>query len=118
MRHMSKREMLQSALNLPAFTGWLERQPSDVTYTYVNNQDCLICRYLKDCGFEDITVTPTEAILNYQKLDQEIVRLPRGMNDIAFGRLDAQSYTMGAALERARSYERKPARAEADLSLA
>ncbi len=37
-------------LTLPKLAAWLATQDPNTTYNYVNNFDCLVCRYLKAHG--------------------------------------------------------------------
>lgn len=46
--------------SLPRFIAWLEQQPTNGTWNFCSNKDCLICQYLQACGVANPFVTPME----------------------------------------------------------
>ena len=76
---------------LDSLISWLETQPPEGSYDWLDVNGCLVCLYLQACGYERPSAHPG--------LTQSSIRDwgPRGYYKIARNR----PWTFGAALERA-----------------
>jgi hypothetical protein len=82
-------------LSVEALIAWLERQPAATVYEYCNPRDCLLCRYFRDLGYEDVSI----AWDTMYHQSGEVV-FPRAFHwDIS----NDEGQTYGAALKRARA---------------
>lgn len=84
---------MRNPLSLEGLIAWLEKQPAETTYHYMNTDDCLFCRYLRVCGF------PLNSMGGdyWRDNDGNKHALPKELQEVPLG-----ATTYGAALERAR----------------
>ena len=47
---------MRNPLSLPAFLAWVEKQPADGWYNFLDTRNCAFCQYLKSVGFEQPAV--------------------------------------------------------------
>lgn len=93
-----------SKVDFKLFIGWLKAEPADKTYDYGLPWDCLITRYLKACGFENVSCNP----IHFSHSSFASRLLPHPLDDIASGRDSAaRLQTYGEALERAEAAYKK-----------
>ena len=83
-------------LSVAGMIVWLEQQPPSKEYSYLSNDNCLVCQYLRSLG-----VKRPRAGGEYWRVDGSWEKnpLPAAIQDIA----SEFPYTFGAALERARA---------------
>jgi len=81
---------------LDSLIAWLEKQPADDTYCYIDNGMCLLAQYFTASGFSRVSVYSTK----FQWHDGQR-KLPPHFNKIAIGLTMLPERTFGAALERA-----------------
>lgn len=100
MLYDPKWEKPADVMSVRSLIAWLERQPADKEYCYLDHGHCLIGDYLRSCGFSDIWVGGFT--YRHSGTAGERRRLPDAFEDVAadFPR------TYGAALERAREFNR------------
>jgi hypothetical protein len=74
---------LERDLTLERMTAWLETQSRWKSYRYMNNQDCIIARYLKAMGYAGVRVGAS--VLEIRNSDGiiRIMHLPTEMNKVA-----------------------------------
>jgi hypothetical protein len=86
--------------SLRTLVAWLETRDPRERYDYSDPNDCLLCRYFKDHGWEQPVVDPFGVSERYK----EVQPYPAAFLKIA-GHFD-DCWTMGAALKRARHCEK------------
>lgn len=86
-------------LTLPALIAWLELQPADETYCYVDTGECLIAQYLNAQGIRISSVSPD----HYCDADRVPHPMPLHFDSIANGKDAGDLNTFGRALARARA---------------
>lgn len=96
MLYDPKWEARPNIMSLRGLVAWLEQQPPETTYDYVNPYDCLLCRYFLAHGYSDVSVA-----LNTLWHSGGKISFPDGMRRAAI--TDADIDTYGAALKRANS---------------
>jgi hypothetical protein len=100
MLYNPKWEVKADPFSLRSLIAWLETQPADETYCYMDNGHCLVAQYLESHGYRNLGVDRRGF---YYSVGVGRARawqdLPPVLNDIALRGL----HTFGAALERARS---------------
>ena len=84
--------------DLKHFISWVEKQPRNAFYSFIDNTNCLIAQYLTACGFPHVWVTTEDF-----RADKKIGKLPFELNEIAQG----QPRTFGGATRRAKSLLKK-----------
>lgn len=89
-------------LSLGALIAWLEKQPANVEYCYIDNGHCLLAQYFTFCGFENVMVGglgewSCGPDRNFHK--HESRQSPPGFYGVAA----EKPHTFGAALKRARA---------------
>jgi hypothetical protein len=85
--------------SLAGLIAWLELQPRDGEYDFIDAFNCVLCQYFRACGVPVYSVTPW----CYTTTSGERVALPPHFNEIANG--PGIVGTFGAALARARAAE-------------
>lgn len=100
-------ETKSDPFSLDTLIGWLEKQPADKVYCYVDNGRCLLAQYFEAMGFKFVSVSPFD-FRHHEALSTE---LPDHFNSIASNRsayedvIESENeYTFGAALNRARMF--------------
>jgi hypothetical protein len=89
---------MRSPFELKSLIDWLEKQPADAEYDYLNNDDCLLCRYFRSVGLPLAGVAPVGGS-HWTDDRWESRPLPDTLR--ATSRREPWNY--GAALERARA---------------
>lgn len=84
-------------MKLESLIAWLERQPADGVYCYIDCGACLLHQYFTEMGFKRVHMHP-----DFMKHGDDFVFLPAGYDAIARGRTP-ESWTYGKALKRARA---------------
>lgn len=94
MSSSAKIEMT-AALSLESLTAWLEKQPAEMEYDFLNICGCLYFQYLSAAGL------PVRSVGGdyYRATDRETIALPEPFPSIA----NERPHNFGAALERART---------------
>jgi|SRR5882672_9604510 len=80
--------------SLDTLIAWLEKQPADKVYCYIDNGRCLLAQYFKEMGFKNALIGPYD----FDCEGANSVKLPRHFNEIS----QRWDRTFGAALKRAR----------------
>lgn len=85
---------MQNPLSLDSLISWLEKQPADGSYNYVDPHGCLIYQYLEQMGFQ------VRSIGGSSWLDPQLAQhdFPVEFNEIAA----RAPNTYGVALQRAK----------------
>jgi len=96
----AKVETKADPFSLESLIAWLEKQPKDKVYCYVDNGHCLIAQYLLSLGYQAVGV---DARGFYDRSDDSLntanlISLHPNLNTVAV----REPYTFGAALERGR----------------
>ena len=79
---------------------WLESLPGETTYSYVNNLDCLLCRYFKSVGL-DVESMWASTWLDASGVEHD---LPSGCRGPLNMTSSEHPHTYSAALERAKAH--------------
>lgn len=87
-------------LSLESLAAWLEKQPADRAYCYIDNGSCLLGQYFVGMGLTNIQVGGSE--FAHAGSGGRDILLPVTFQDIAYD----HPRTFGAALERARAVAR------------
>lgn len=114
MLYDPKWEVKTDPFTLASLIAWLEQQPPDEEYAYYCGGKCLLAQYFTAMGFQNVWMfadgfwsgampVPGDVGWNEASRRKEGTPLPRGFNAIACG---GHIRTFGAALERARNYNR------------
>lgn len=95
-------------VTLADLIAWLEtRDPAEV-YDYSDAQDCLLCRYFRDRGYDVTGVDPRDLYVDAASVAERRIPLPPGFNDISLCDRPfapaGERWTMGEALEFARRH--------------
>ena len=90
------RPKVADVFSLESLIAWLEKQPTDGRYCYINNGRCLLSQYFRAMGFQRVRMLPWK----FDHSDGE-ARLPEIFDQIAQGH-DPGDWVFGAALARAR----------------
>jgi hypothetical protein len=85
-------------LSVNSLIQWLETQPPDGRYSYINEKDCMLCRYFRDMGLEKVIVDPFRVGHSGGEFE-----LPQSLDKISMGS-GQYDWSFGGALERARRY--------------
>jgi hypothetical protein len=83
------------------FVGWLEKQPHNKRYCYLDHGACLVASYLTAMGFKSIEVFSCGAFTHRIGNQQISAAYPQHLDGIAVH----EPHTYRAALERAKSPE-------------
>jgi len=81
--------------SLESLIAWLEKQPADKTYCYMDNGYCLLSQYFTYSGFQNVDVGGWDFTHGPK---QERVSFSNAFENVAV----EQPWTFGAALDRAR----------------
>lgn len=93
-------ETKPDVFSLDALIAWLEKQPAEQTYCYLDHGACLLGQYLKGHGFNWVMIY-SSGEFDFER-DCKIVR---GEYPIEFDDFAAPfPHTFGAALQRAKAY--------------
>lgn len=105
-KRWDKPEVKADPFSLDSLIAWLETQPSDKEYCYLDNGHCLLGQYFTAMGFNGVQVGGGD----FDHEFAENVRFPEILGDVAYGDLITSDYvrTFGAALHRARAYASCP----------
>lgn len=100
-KRWDKPEVKADPFSLKSLMEWLEKQPADDEYCFLDTGGCLFFQYLDHNGVVVASVGG-----NYYRAEQhgEMITLPHGWPKIAA----EEPRTFGAALERARAVFRSP----------
>src|SRR6266853_302 len=96
MLHDPKRDIPQ-LLTVDRVAMWLETQPPEKEYDYLDNCNCLLAQYLTDYGYENVYVTNESVIMDGKYYD---------FPDLQFNRImwpGVSVGTFGDALKRAKA---------------
>lgn len=89
-------------LSFASLIAWLEKQPADKTYDYVDCTECLLSQYYTAMGYQNVEITPIFLSHGGPRRDGR-VQLPYSFNLIARGNgVGRSEWTFGHALVRAR----------------
>src|ERR1700676_290479 len=96
MLYDPKWEKPADVFSLESLTAWLEKQPEDKTYNYMNcDGECLFGQYITTCGFDWRTEVKGSRCFNNPRLE-EFKRL------VYYKITEPRPHAFGAALERPR----------------
>lgn len=97
--------MTKPKLTLEGLTDWLKTQDPATEYNYLSNSDCLIARFARHLGYEDVGVAPgffyhgTKENRGAETFDPRLDRVAHvtgpGVSD------EDSDWTYGSALKRA-----------------
>ncbi len=93
-------EVKADPFSLSSLVAWLEKQPADKEYCYVDTGRCLLCQYFSAMGFKQVTMTPFDFCHA-----KGAANLPDGFDEIAQGNNMDMVRTFGAALARAKAVQ-------------
>lgn len=93
-KRWDKTETKADPSTLESLIAWLEKQPADREYCYMDNGRCLLGQYFLASGFSKVSVGGTEVVLNGIE-----ILLSETFQDIAW----ASPRTFAGALDRART---------------
>lgn len=91
-------ETKPAVFSLEGLIAWLETQPPKTKYEFVDNKDCLLCRYFRSRGIQVYGIDPYR-IHRGNDFWVDTISYPFELNEIANGAIE----TVGAALSRARA---------------
>ena len=108
-KRWDKPEVKADPFSLDSLIAWLEKQPGDETYCYIESGECLLTQYFTASGYNNVYMFTTgfwhgqDQIPGHAGRDEAIemgryTPLPAGFDRIAH----ARPHTFGAALVRAR----------------
>ena len=103
-KRWEKTEVKADPFSLESLIAWLEKQPAEGVYCYIDSGRCLLSRYFSANGFPSAKITPS-----YLVQAGRDIPLPPDFDEIAVGPHkhfpvgDAPGWTFGAALDRARA---------------
>jgi hypothetical protein len=105
-KRWEKPEIKADPFSLDSLIEWLEKQPADKPYCYMDNGHCLLGQYFTAMGFRLVAVGGSD----FDHETERGVIFPEKFNDVAYGDLQTFDFnrTFGAALKRARAYLRSP----------
>lgn len=86
-------------MDYKTFVGWLEKQPSDKTYCYLNHGACLVADYLSAMGYEYVQVYSCGDFVHRVGRKKVNAVYPTQLDRISI----ESPHTYGEALERAKS---------------
>ena len=95
--HPKWAETKADPFELSTLIAWLEKQPTEKTYCFMDNGGCLLAQYFTEQGFKEVSMGGTHIVHGPNRGDYQ--DLPPHMSSIAVG----NPRTFGAALKRARS---------------
>lgn len=91
--------MAINPFKLGTLISWLEKRPTDESYCYTDNGECLLAQYLMACGFSDVCVGGWGA---WDYVDHKGHRIDVAGNIVFLHIAKGRPRTFGSALDRAR----------------
>ena len=103
-KRWEKPEVKADPFSLESLIAWLEKQPADKPYDYIDSTNCLLCQYFRSVGFNVYTLSGNDFDIRGRL---GFIEFPVILQNVSQGDYETErrrAWTYGAALARARAY--------------